>query len=303
MRTDSKPMKIITLIIAPLLTVCATQQVTAVTSDTIKKYAPIVKMHPDEEFFPSSVEYFMRYVHDENNFFTTVQSLREPSDYTLPFFRGELESKSPPVYAISVPKPSLGADVTEVHYFFFYPYNRGKNVCIGKFVKTFGVGCVGGYSTFGNHVGDWENIKITFHGETPVNLNASVHDSSNDYPLTNVADPFVSISHQETHPIVYSAKGSHGTYVKPGRMVYKTLPNDELIDDTADGGLEWRTYENVVVIPYHVKGQYPAEFSFMNFSGRWGNPKDGCGIVEKISGECILNDGPTGPAYKSAVNP
>lgn len=32
---------------------------------------------------------------------------------------------------------------------------------------------------------------------------------------------------------------------------------------------------------------------FLRFKGRWGNNKRGCGLYEKVSGECILKSGPT----------
>ena len=50
-------------------------------------------------------------------------------------------------------------------------------------------------------------------------------------------------------------------------------------------------------------GDYSGDLEFLNYSERWGNSKSGCGILESISGECILNDGPTGPMMKGNSNP
>jgi len=272
----------------------------SVTDQTVINYAPIVNLHVNEKFFPSSVEFFLEYVHEQNGHLVTNQALHHPSDDSLQFFQGQSTTTQPPVYAITVPKPNIGANIYDVHYFFFYPYNRGKNVCVGRFVKAGGVGCIGGYSTFGNHVGDWENIRIRFSDETPISLNLSVHDFNNEYPLTDSSNRLGEFEHENTHIIVYSAQGSHGTYLKPGRFVYKKLPNDELVDYTSNGGRVWRTYENTVIIPYHPVGQYPEQFAFMNFSGRWGNSKD---TSKCAFGQCVLEAGPVGPSMKGSVNP
>ncbi len=283
-------MKLAFVFASVLCSTIFSQTVSAVSNEAIIQYAPIVKIHPTDDFLPSSVEFFLQYVHEENNYLVTNQKLRHPSDYSLPFFKGDV-STIPPVYAITVPKPNLGSDIYDVHYFFFFPYNRGKRVCVGKFIS--GIGCVGGYSTFGNHVGDWEGMRIRFQNDNILSLTLSAHDFSNEYSYSD-------FNKVNTHPIVYSASGSHGTYLKAGRFVYKKLPNDDLIDYTADGGYEWHTYNNVVIIPFHPVGEYPAEFSFLNFTGRWGNPKDSSKCV---FGQCVLETGPSGPAMKAAVNP
>lgn len=263
----------------------------AVSNDAIINSAPVVIMHSQEIFLPSSVEFFLQNVHQEGEFLVTNQKLKHPSDYSIPMLLGEsLSNNTPPVYAIVVPKPNLGSEVTDVHYFFFYPYNRGKRVCIGKFIS--GLGCIGGYSTFGNHIGNWENIRIRFYNDAITSINFSAHDYTNEYWPSDV------MFHGK-HPVVYSALGSHGSYPRSGNYVYKKLPNDDLVDKM-DNGVEWHTYNNVKIIPFHPVGSYPEEFGFMNFTGRWGNPRD---TSKCAFGQCVLEQGPTGPAMKAAVDP
>ena len=50
-------------------------------------------------------------------------------------------------------------------------------------------------------------------------------------------------------------------------------------------------------------GEYTGDLAFLNYSERWGNKKSGCAIIEAISGECLLNSGPTGPMTKGNSNP
>ena len=98
-----------------------------------------------------------------------------------------------------------------------------------------------------------------------------------------------------THPIVYAADGSHGIWPNVGRHVYKSLPNGDTLVDHTGNGVSWNTWQNVKIVAYKKDRNYVGEFNFINFWGRWGNPKRSCGIAEKISGECILNNGPGGP--------
>ncbi len=86
----------------------------------------------------------------------TREGLDEPSD-VLDFFRGcnGYSTGNPctisdvPVYAFWVKKSvQVGEDLVDfvdLVYFFYYPYNRGKEV-----INTI----------FGNHVGDWEHVTV-----------------------------------------------------------------------------------------------------------------------------------------------
>ena len=95
-------------------------------------------LHPDEEFFPSSVPFFLAQVDNREGRFVTKQSLGCPECYDPPFLRGEKPNGTsiPPVYTMIVPKKDTIVDVV---YWMFYPYNRGKRVCVG-FGRSFGTG-------------------------------------------------------------------------------------------------------------------------------------------------------------------
>eukprot|EP01098_Paradermamoeba_levis_P004474 TRINITY_DN1912_c0_g1_i2.p1 TRINITY_DN1912_c0_g1~~TRINITY_DN1912_c0_g1_i2.p1 ORF type:complete len:200 (-),score=59.46 TRINITY_DN1912_c0_g1_i2:399-998(-) len=163
-----------------------------ISDDLIRAWAPQIVFHPQEEFYPASVEYgmgFMNYYSNGRNlgqvtptnidtlstdsgsgFLTSKQSLGSPSDSSLNFFKGQAPSSNPPVYAIVVPK---SGGITDVFYFQYYTYNRGKRVCIGKFIKKWGIGCVGGYSVIGNHVSDWEHFTVRFTNGQPTHFTSA----------------------------------------------------------------------------------------------------------------------------------
>ena len=195
-----------------------------------------------------------------------------------------------------------GNDVKEITYWTFYPYNRGKRVCIGAFIP--GIGCAGAYSTFGNHVGDWERVRVYLVRGQPIFYYLWIHDSA----ITNkyggafawngreFSRKGIALKTYNGHPIVYSADGSHGIWPNPGKHTYKNVGVDTLSDYTADGGTYWNTWNNLKIVEYNKNRQYSGEFQFLEFKGRWGNKQSGCNHpVKTFGGECILNDGPTGP--------
>ena len=67
--------------------------------------------------------------------------------------------------------PCLTVDVL---YPTFYPYNYGKDVCVG--LESQNLTCYGfDYHTFDNHVGDWEHAEIRFQYGQPVGIFLSSH--------------------------------------------------------------------------------------------------------------------------------
>lgn len=281
-------------------------------------YAPRVWLPADEEYFPSSVEFafanMTRFPDGEGNYWIrSTAALDSPSD-TLPFFAGELDTA--PVYAYYADK---GSQLVDLVYFFYYPYNRGKSV-----VDTI----------WGNHVGDWEHITVRLmRGPddtlTPVQVYLSAHSFGGAYE-------WAALEHfEDTHPVVYSAWGSHGVWDSPGAHTYQTIGMEvlgvcvtivcaDLTDDTA-AGIAWDTWERVAGFDYGAKeglggqswpvwmsetftdpGTEPASVPGGGPIFRWGNEEDCSTLGVDISdliGVCRLEDGPTGPASKSVWGP
>lgn len=281
-------------------------------------YAPRVWLHPDEEYFPSSVEFAFPFMTrflagDSNYWIRSTAALDSPSD-TLPFFAGDLDGA--PVYAFYADK---GSQIVDLVYFFYYPYNRGKSV-----VDTI----------WGNHVGDWEHITVRLNRGaddvlTPVQVYLSAHSFGGAYDWAEVERT------GDTHPVVYSAWGSHGVWSSPGAHEYMTIGEEvlgvcvtivctDLTDDTA-AGIAWDTWERVAGFDYGAKAglgdqTWPvwmsesfsepgAEPSSTPGGGpifRWGNEEDCSTLGVDISdliGVCRLEDGPTGPASKDTWGP
>jgi len=281
-------------------------------------HAPRVWLHPDESYFPSTVEYAFnnttRFLGEDGNYWiASTQSLNSPSD-TLAYFAGDLANA--PVYAYYADK---GGGVVDLVYFFWYPYNRGKEV-----VDTI----------WGNHVGDWEHITVRMlRGPddvlVPDQVYLSVHSFGGAYAWADIE------RYEDTHPVVYSALGSHGVWSEPGDHVYMTIGEEvlgvcvtivcaDLTDETA-AGLAWDTWTNVVGLDYGAQdglggeswpiwmseeftapGDDPVMVPGHGPIYRWGNPEDCTTIgidISDLIGVCRLEDGPTGPASKNVWGP
>lgn len=72
-----------------------------------------------------------------------------------------------------------GADtIRDFIYWAFYPYNRGKNVCIGA--AKLGR-CWGGCTIMGNHVGDWEHVTVRLKNNRPYQMYVGAHNFGGVY--------------------------------------------------------------------------------------------------------------------------
>ena len=105
-------------------------------------YAPLVRLHPDEQFFPDSVENYLFNVDpygDFRNSAGTPHYLVQIDDLgsspysnpsTLPdYFQGNrsgVVSGKVPIYSYI---KEVTSNVTEILYVMYYPYNEGKKIC------------------------------------------------------------------------------------------------------------------------------------------------------------------------------
>jgi len=291
----------------------------------IIKYAPRIFMAKNEEYYPSSVSYFQRFVEirDGYNGYQTKEPLTEPSDdnWHIPEY-GDLngafglrpDEHNVPIYAFVVEGKNYNTDCptevtgtfTDIHYFAFFPYNRGKLINL-----------VFSGAVMGNHVGDWEHVTVRLHGNpgegyAPVYVVGSAHNSSN-------RKHWDELSKIGTHPVVYEALGSHGMYFDkppvPGikRIEYLTIGTTFLgiefnvyhLYDEISQGIPWDTWHNVTIFK-GSKNNWHCESSdgveniencsewANNINFRWGNPQAG----ECMSESCELENGPEGPNGK-----
>lgn len=172
-------------------------------------------------------------------------------------------------------------------------------------------------------MGDWEHITVRLHDLKPTELYYAYHGCGDK-------QSWWSVRKVDGHPIIYSAKGSHGSWLSTGSHIYKRfeVPVDipvhgtkariyDLTDETSQGdvwdtwnrveGFDWQRKLNLVGNQDHRPGQsFPSWLS--DHYGSGGNGIDRWGYRENaqkgtcLGGQCQLVQGPTGPNRKHALN-
>ena len=161
-----------------------------------QQWAPLIWLQNDEVFFPSTVDFYIRelQVRDEDEEVvqedptaSTIVSGPGTEDLHLntiedikcvncfeDFFFGQPPSEfgPAPVYT-HIREYGDECNTIDVSYKVFYPYNYGKDVCIG--VPQDDGDCVGYQSAFGNHMDDWEGATIRFRDGMPTDLYLGAH--------------------------------------------------------------------------------------------------------------------------------
>lgn len=268
-----------------------------VKADLLKTFAPRIWWAEDEEYYACTVETVkenMSRVMSNNGYVYVVEELDNP------FFRSEYlygSKTDAKAYAFAVEKEFKYLDLT---YFIFTPYNKAKEIL--------GI-------EFGNHIGDWEHVSVrlapyTENGKTyyrPVIAEFSAHSFRNYYAWDEVQTV------EETHPVVYTAEGSHGMWKDSGVHVYVDAVVVKLTDDCNEG-YAWDLWKDGAVETYSYdaltqtgKGVGGSEWNtcfdvdFYNPDSdsvsRWGNR--GWNAPAQIYAN--LTSGPGGPQYKQVI--
>lgn len=96
-----------------------------------------------------------------------------------------------------------------------------------------------------------------------------------------------------SHPILFSARGSHGLWTAPGKHKFVRLPR---LYDESGFGTAWPTWKKTEMLPKEDNSILP---SWMTFRGKWGNPKSNCHPLARLGFDiCEFVDGPTGIPMK-----
>lgn len=263
----------------------------------IYTFAPRIWWAEGEEYFATTVENVqnnMERVMTDKGYFYMINELDSPS-YKCDYIYGSLTDCKG--YAFVCEKNGGFLDLS---YFVFTPYNKAKEV--------FGM-------EFGNHIGDWEHITVRLlkyeeAGKSfyrPIIVDYSAHDFRNYVAWDDVQ------TIENTHPIAYTALGSHGMWAQAGTHVYVNAVvvklTDECSEGTAwdlwhDGNIETYSYDSLKHTGYGIgNSEWNTCFDFdcynedSNAVLRWGNK----GWYLPIQIYPSLETGPTGPQYKPVL--
>ena len=137
-----------------------------------------------------------------------------------------------------------------ITYWFFYAFNEGP---VGR-----------PFGGSDDHEGDWERICVRLDSNNRATEVAFFqHDGHKKLKWSEVT------KEGNTHPVVYSAKGSHASYESPGskRLHYKGLPVP-VVKDQAQKGTRW------VADPGGPRDNLRdvTEEDWYGYGGAWGKP-------------------------------
>ncbi|CAM8968017.1 unnamed protein product [Rhodiola kirilowii] len=297
----------------------------------LNTYSPLIHMHPDEEFQPSSVKWFFEngalvYKRGEESepVGVDVTGSNLPQDryndgtYWLDLPRddknkevvkkGDLLTSEAYIHV----KPMFGATFTDIAIWLFYPFNGPARAKVGIINIPLG--------KIGQHVGDWEHITLRIS-----NFDGMLR---NVYMSQHSTGTWVNASQLEYHlntnkPVTYASLHGHAIYAKPGLV----LQGNDLIgirNDTArskkvmDTGLRY----TIVSAEYLCgSGSSVVEPPWLNYFRKWG-PKVSYDLndelkrigkflpgslktafdkfVRSLPDEILGEDGPTGPKVKAS---
>lgn len=174
----------------------------------------------------------------------------------------EQGSTSAPVYVQYTAGEGDNEGLTAYTYWFFYPWNKAV---------------IPGGGRPGNHEGDWERVTVvTDEDDKPLRVVFSQH-------LTKCAVAWEDVAGPDGHPIVYSARGSHGSYPKAGSY---DIPDVPFADET-NTGEPWRTWDHAREVDRE---------QWWGYAGGWGEV--GAPVQEvPIAGPlAAVQTGPAGPS-------
>lgn len=273
----------------------------------IQAYSPWVYFHSDEEYLPSSVNWFFengavlvtkgeesKPVPIEPNGSNLPQGGSNDGAYwlDLPADEGSKERVkkgdmgSSQVYAHV--KPMMGATVTDIAIWVFYPFNgpaRAKveliNVSLGK---------------IGQHVGDWEHVTLrisNFNGELR-RVYFSEHSGG-----TWVEAPKLEFQNGNK-AVAYASLHGHAFYAKPG-LVLQGSGGIGIRNDTEKSKKFMDTGVRFSVASAEYLGSAISEPPWLNYCREWG-PKIAHDITEELKKVEKALPGPLKSAFEKAVN-
>ncbi|XP_018398085.1 PREDICTED: uncharacterized protein LOC108776075 [Cyphomyrmex costatus] len=266
---------------------------------------------------------------EERNAFTLLQDpfLTQRPTNSINDLRAQIISREQMRQAATVPRfekvrEENGCQKVHFHvtYWMFYPFSEGKTICVldlGFFgswpIPTIAGMCIGTLKEYGSHIGDWEHMSLYFKdNEYPLAMYVSAHDVGAFYQYDPRNGTFV-YERQETrkglfqkptfpekvytagdsHPILFSARGSHGLWTAPGKHKFVRVPR---LYDESGFGTAWPTWKRLELLLEEDNEPLPG---WMTFKGKWGNPSSNCHPLARLGFNiCEFVDGPTGIPMK-----
>ncbi|KAK1375105.1 Vacuolar protein sorting-associated protein 62 [Heracleum sosnowskyi] len=297
----------------------------------IQAYAPVVYLHPDEKYFPSSVSWFFQngaLLYTKGQESNPVQIAQDGSNLPqngsndgtywidLPtdknasegLQKGNLQSAEAYVHI----KPALGGTFTDIAVWIFCPFNGPGKIKIAFFTISLG--------EIGEHVSDWEHVTLrvsNFNGELQ-----SVYYSAHSKGMW-VSAPNLEFENNNK-PIVYASLYGHASYPHAGTFIHDVPQPEKIIigarNDTSKSNFKMDTAAQFSLVGAdYLGGLGIVEPPWLNYAREWG-PKRELDLdkrlkdiekvlpgklkdvfdrfVRSLPPEALGQEGPTGPKWK-----
>ncbi len=289
---------------------------TATVQKIMRGFAPELRFHRKENYFPCSVPWYTqrselrRRNPDGSTSLILSRPIQDPSilgdhptkdypegfailnDYYLNALQDKKTRAGEPLvnnecratcYAHIQDKKNGGV---VIQYLFFYAY-QGYTVGI----------VIAGQKLFdvGSHEADWEHIAVhlkktnepgNFNGYTIEQVHYAAHGSKPHGKLVRAQDLKTVNS---THPIVWVAQWGHASHERNIGFDINTL------DNTSDDGARWRCWETPLINVGDQLAPTPGQ-EWIIFGGRWGSTKE----VTDTKLTTQITNSPEGPAIDTA---
>ncbi len=259
------------------------------------KFAPVIKLHPEEYYEFKEISGLMDYSNLMNGEelisgaptkTNNISNLSNSRDYSMDFVNIDVNEPydlpdpniflnySPTIYS-RIEEDEYG--FKHLQYFFFFPFQNYKHM---------------------NHEGDWEYVEVILNSANKIHSVTYYFSVFAETYFDNTLLDFFN----ETHPIVYVAKGSHNTYGSLEPYNFQDIPF--FPEDFAEEMLFWEKVFRIVKQTDSVdeagKTIYPRTLSengyileqidkntpWANYEGRWGQ-----------DAKAFLRKGPRSPQY------
>ena len=254
-----------------------------IAEDVVRRFCPVFVFHPDERFFPCSIDYLLR----GGKLYVGETILENPTQQTLleNFHRnnyvainasqhhGEL-AHAPLYYAIQE-----GDGFVQINYIPLYAFQGGQTCWVAgaggwACLKFKGFDCI--INSYGQHQGDLERVAVKLIPEGGSYRIAEVlfeaHGNAIIYPKDEVA-------YEGDHSIVHVALNGHSSHnVK--MQGYHTVDDDAIFvqfDSFMGDGTKWKPYESGTLTQIGLDAPHGNPINdqlWAKFEGNLGEPQN-----------------------------
>src|SRR3989344_4489435 len=255
----------------------------------LERYAPVLYFHPDEQFFPTTIEAMLNesdLKNQDNSINHTPPVLTDDLATAIDTSYLDLTNAHGGILPQNVPNSSRffnynkkvygrmvnnDNNYTTLQYWFFYVYNDWSN----------------------NHEGDWEMVQLLLNrsnNNTPLQMVYSYHWAATTLNWTNVSKI------GQTHPKVFVTSGGHASWSTPGEHTWLRDINSwvrgcsSFIDNTSSEGAVWVLGANYSLDPTNESS------TWITFIGRWGE------VNAPSFGFSDLDEGVSGPRSPTRID-